>query len=98
MDETPRIPYYFPPQRYIPRLGGGNESPQTGASGFFKGLSDAFELYLQLQQAKEGKAERESARKERETDRDETRQFRQSQQDLAKQEQTSRAQALQQER
>lgn len=65
MDESLRIPYYFPPQRYIPRLGGQRESPQTGASGFFSGLKDAMDLYLQLQSAKEAREERAQERQDR---------------------------------
>src|SRR2546428_12358554 len=63
MDESLKVPYYFPPQRYIPRLGGmggggrgGWESPVDAG---FQGLAQAMEMYAQLQQAKELKQERE---------------------------------------
>lgn len=70
-EEGLRIPYYFPPQRYIPRLGGmggGGGGSLSPAGAGFQGLAQAMEMYSQLQQAKDLKQEREKDKATRESD------------------------------
>lgn len=98
MDESLRIPYYFPPQRYIPRLGGGRESPENPASGFLGGVKDAVELYMQLQQAKQGRDEREADRRERMKAQEDTQNYRNRELALHGEENLGRARATQAQR
>src|SRR5256885_8128896 len=79
MDQQLNIPYYFPPQRYIPRLsgmGGSRGGPQSGAAGAFEGLSDTIKMLIELKQAKDIKEERLADKKtalaEKEKDRRQT--------------------------
>ena len=66
MDNELRIPYYFPPQRYIPRLGGmgAERGANNPISGLTEGLQSGLELYMQLQGAKEAKGQREQDKRD----------------------------------
>lgn len=77
MDQSLNIPYYFPPQRYIPRLGnfggGSRGGAPSAASGAMEGLSEFMKMFIELKQSKglkeEDLANKKLAIEEREKDR-----------------------------
>lgn len=90
MDRSLNIPYYFPPQRYIPRLGnssgGSGRGAPSAAAGAFEGLSDTLRMLMELKESKDIKqerladkrdalGEREKDRRQRDADQQERRQW-----------------------
>lgn len=62
MDQSLNIPYYFPPQRYIPKLGnfggGSRGGAPSAASGAMEGLSEFMKMFIELRESRDIKKER----------------------------------------